>query len=103
MGKVHGVRGGDGAQVAGGPSIDASWEGSGCETALGNHGPWRVDTYLQYGIPDHQGTAELPRQGVSGTGNDQDGNAGSFLPPECLEYHHHFGGGKHLLPTVPLM
>ena len=46
---------------------------------------------------------ELPRQGVSGTGGDEDGDAGSFLPPACLGYRHHFGGWKTPPPTVPPM
>ena len=46
LGKVHGVRGGDGARVTGGPYADAAWEGSSWETALGNHIPqWRF-TYI---------------------------------------------------------
>ena len=39
LGTVHIVRRGYGAQVTGIPCADAAWEGSGWETALGNHGP----------------------------------------------------------------
>ena len=52
VGTVHGVRGGDGARVAGGPSIEAAWEGSRWETELGNHGPRKGDKYLQDGLPN---------------------------------------------------
>ena len=60
-------------------------------------------TYLQDGLPDHQGTAELPRRGVSGTGGNEKNDAGPFLPPACPGYRHHFGGGKPHPPTVPPM
>ena len=60
LGTVHGVQGGDGDWVAGGPYEDAAWEGSGWETALRKLIPrWGV-TYLQDGIPDRRGTAEVP-------------------------------------------
>ena len=39
-GTVHRLQEGYGAQVAGGPFADTSWEGSGWETELGNHGLW---------------------------------------------------------------
>ena len=47
--------------------------------------------YLQDVLPDLQGTAELPRQGVSGIGGDEDSDASSFIPTVCLGYRHHFG------------
>ena len=103
LGKVHGVWGGYGARVSGGPYSDAAWECSGWETALGKHSPWWGSTYLQDEFSNRWGTAELPRRGVSGTGGDGDDDVGSFLSPSCLRYHHHIGGGKPLLTTVPLM
>ena len=71
-GTVHGVRGGDGDRVSGIPYIDTSWEGNGLEMALGKHSPQRGAMYLQDGLPNHWGTAELPYRGVSGTGGNVD-------------------------------
>ena len=59
--------------------------------------------YLQDGLIDRQGTAELPCQGVLGMGCDKDGDTGSFLTPSYLGYYHHFGGGKPPPPMVPPM
>ena len=103
LGTVYGVQKGDGARVAGGPSIDAEWEGNGWETELGNHGPQRGSTYLQDGFPNRRGTSELPRQGVTGTVSDKNDNAGSFIPLSWTGYHNHFGGGKPNPPMVPPM
>ena len=72
-GTVHRVWGGDGAQVASSIPEDAVWEESGGEKELENHGPLRGSTYL------------------------------SFLPPACPGYHHRFGEGKILPPTVSKM
>ena len=60
-GSVHGVQGRYGTWVAGGTHAETSWEGSGWETELGNHIPHRGSTYLQDGIPNLRGGAELPR------------------------------------------
>ena len=100
---VHRVWGGDGDRVAGGPHADTSWEGSGWETELVNRGPRWGAIYLQDGLPDRRGAAELPHQGVYGTGGNEDGDAGSFLPPACPGYRHHCGGGKPPPPMVPPM
>ena len=59
-----------------------------------NQAPWRGATYLQDGLPNYRGTAEIPYQGVSGTGGNVDGDAGLFLPPVCLGYRNHIGGGN---------
>ena len=74
--KVHRVRGGDGARVAGSSSKDVAREGNGQVTTLRNHTPQRRSMYLQDGFPNRQGTKELPRQGVSGTGGNTDVDAG---------------------------
>ena len=103
LGKVHGVWGGYGARVSGGPYSDAAWECSGWETALVKHSPWWGSTYLQDEFSNRWGTAELPRRGVSGTGSDEDDDASSFIPSAFPGYRHHFGGGKPPPPTVPLM
>ena len=103
LGTVHRVRGGYGAWVAGCQHADAAWEGSGWYTAFRNHSPRWGATYLQDGLPDLQGTAELPHWGGSGIGVDEDGGVGSFLPLECPGYCHHFGGVKPPPPTVHLM
>ena len=102
-GTVHGVWGGDGSWVSGSPSVDASWEGSGWDMALGNHGPQRGETYLQDFLTDLRGTTELTRRGVSRTGGEEDGNVDPFLPPACPGYRHRFGGRKPTPPTVPPM
>ena len=59
-GTVHGVRGGDGARLAGIPSTDTAWEGNGSDTALGKHIPQRGAMYLQDGLTNLWGTAEFP-------------------------------------------
>ena len=56
---VQGVRGGDGAWVAGGTHGDTAWEGSRVETALGIHGLQQGTTDVQDGLPDRGGVAEL--------------------------------------------
>ena len=56
-GTGHRVKGGYGDWVSGGPSVDTEREGSGWETALGNHGPLRGAKYLQDGLPDRRGIA----------------------------------------------
>ena len=76
LGTVNVVWGVDGSRVAGGPYVDASWEGSGWEMALGNHASRQVAMNLQDSLTDHQVTAELPCRGVSGTGGNEDGGAG---------------------------
>ena len=68
----------------------------------GNHVPWRGATYLNKGLPDRWGTAELPSQGVSGTGSDVDGDAGSFLPLESPGCRHNLEGGKPPHTQCPL-
>ena len=79
LGTLCGVQGGDGLRVAVGPSIDASWEGNGWETALGNHVPRWGAMHIQAGLTNRRWITELPRWGVSGTGGDSDDNVGSFL------------------------
>ena len=59
LGTVCGVQGGYGAWFTGSPSTDAAWEGNRWETELVNYGPWKGDTYLQAGLPNRRGTAEL--------------------------------------------
>ena len=70
---------------------------------IGKPRPRREATYLQDEITNRWGTAELPRQGRSGTFSNKDGDAGSFIPPACPGYRHHFGLGKPPPPTVPPM
>ena len=69
----------------------------------GNHVPWRGATYLNKGLPDRWGTAELTSHGVSGTGSDVDGDAGSFLPLESPGYRRNLEEVKTPPPTVPPM
>ena len=68
-----------------------------------NHGSWKRSMHLQDSFPNHRGTKELPRQGVSGTGGNTDGNSVSFLSQACPGHIHCIGGGKPPPPTVPLM
>ena len=103
LGTFHGVQGGDGARVSCSPSTDTAWESNGLEIAFGNHSPQRVAMCLQDGLPDRWGNVEFTYRGVSGTGSDADGNAGSFLSPAYPRYLHHIRGGKPIPPTVPLM
>ena len=59
LGTVHGVQGGDYAQVADRPHADTAREGSGWETALGSHGPRQGTADLQNRITDRRGTVEM--------------------------------------------
>ena len=40
---------------------------------------------------------------MHGTSGNEDGDAGPFYAPACLEHRGHFGGGKPSPPTVPPM
>ena len=56
---MQGVRGGEGAWVAGGAHEDVTWEGDGGETELGSHTPCRGTADVPDGIPDRGRTAEM--------------------------------------------
>ena len=77
------VWGGNGGGVADSPSMDSAQEFRGREASLGNHGPWRRTTNLQGVFSNREGTKELSRRGVSGTGWEADDNEGKLPPPEC--------------------
>ena len=49
---VFGVWGGDGVGVSDSTPTDVAQEGSGRETALGDHGSRRISTNLKYGFPN---------------------------------------------------
>ena len=53
------VRVGDGSWVTGGSHTDTSCEVIRGSTVLGSHGPRQGTAYIQDGISDRQGTAEL--------------------------------------------
>ena len=63
--------------------------------------------YLQDGLTNRWGTAELSYRGVSGTGGNADGDAdsdaGSFISLPYTGYRHHIGGGKPTLTMVSPM
>ena len=98
---VFGVWGGYGVAVAVSPHTDAAWEGSGRETALGNHGPRKRSTNLQDGFPNHGGPEELSRLGVSGMVSDADSDEGPLTTPECLGNRDHTVGWQTPPPTLP--
>ena len=81
-------------------TTDASLEGNGWETELGNYGPRRGAMYLQDSLLNFWGTTELPRQGVSMTVSDVYGDA-DFFSLACSGYRHHIGGGKLPHPWCP--
>ena len=100
---MFGVWGGYGVAVAVSPHTDAAWEGSGRETALGNHGPRKISTNLQYGFPNPGGPKELPYQMVSGTDSDTDGDAGPLYTQEFSGQRDYTILGKNPPPTVTLV
>ena len=56
---AQGLQGVDGSWVAGGAHADTAWEGRRGDTTLGIRGPQEATTYIQNGIYDLRGTAEL--------------------------------------------
>ena len=62
-GTVRRVRGGDGARFTGGPYPDASWEGNGWETELGNHAPGGEPRTYRLAFPTAGGPWNCPVDG----------------------------------------
>ena len=53
------VKVGDGDWVADKTHADTAWDGNGDDKALGRHGPRLITSYIQDGLSDRRGTAEL--------------------------------------------
>ena len=99
VGRVRGLREGDGGRVAGSPSDDKVWEGKGGQVELEqiSHRS-RGNTNLLDIFTDQGRDKGIPSGGLPRKGRYTDGDEGAFLAPAYPGHRDHLEGGK--LPTL---
>ena len=95
--------GGDGNRIYGDPHDDSEWAIGIGATELENLGHEGRAADISNILPSQGRPAELPGGGIPGPSGEKDGNADTLTTLACPGQRGHYGGGKHLPPTVPLM
>ena len=100
---MQGVQVGDGDGIIGGVQDDTACASGRGNIELENLGYGGRTADVPHGLPGQWSTAEIPGVGMLRTIGDKDGDADTFYAPAYPGHCGHFGGGKHLPPTVPPM